>query len=368
MQEKKRQRQDDENNGHLGAALIHVNDHMPGYTRHRDEESFLYFNERGKRVRDKRVLKRIRELVIPPMWEDVWICKLPEGHIQATGRDARGRKQYIYHPLWHARSNDLKYHRLLDFARALPSIRERVRSDLRLRSWGREKVLALAVALMDEMHLRVGNKLSETERETYGLTTLRRKHLQETGKGLIIKYKAKSGKLRKVTLAQPRLIRLVKECSELPGYEVFRYESDGRYIPINSQDVNQYLREIAEMDVTAKDFRTWGGTVLTVELEPAARQLCAVYPRKKLDTTLVRLVAEQLGNTVSVCRNYYIHPEVLNKAVTGGTTSLRLRAAARKAEWYSDNEWVVMHILRQAHRVPLDLPEVLEVSGEAASG
>lgn len=363
MQQKTQHHREAEPDTSSGSALHYVNDHMPGYTRRREGESFSYYDERGRLIKGKHVLKRIAELVIPPMWEDVWICKLPWGHIQATGRDARGRKQYIYHPLWHVRSNDLKYHRLLDFARALPSIRKQVKSDLRRRSWGRAKVLALAVALMDEMHLRVGNKLSEKERETYGLTTLRRKHLHETGQGLVIKYKAKSGKMRKLTLAQPRLIRLVKECSELPGYEVFRYESEGKYIPISSQDVNHYLREITAMEITAKDFRTWGGTVLTVEMEPVARQLCAEHPRKKLDTTLVRMVADQLGNTVSVCRNYYIHPGVLNQAVMGGLSTVHLRTRLKNAEWYSRDELVVIHVLKKLHRIPLALPEVLETSG-----
>jgi len=348
-------------NGQSSHALVYVNDHMPGYTRHREGEAFIYRDEKGKVISSRKTLDRIVNLVIPPMWEAVWICKDPAGHIQATGRDAEGRKQYIYHTLWQSRSNELKYHKLLDFARVLPVIREHIQRDLRRKKWGRERVLALAVTLMDGMYLRVGNKHSVEARETYGLTTLRRKHLRETAEGLTIKYKAKSGKLRRVALTDPRLIRLVKQCSELPGYEVFRYESEGNYIPIDSHEVNAYLREISGEGITAKDFRTWGGTTLAVAMEPLAREICLENPRKKLETALIGLVADRLGNTVSVCRKYYIHPEVLRIALAGELSAFRPGRAGKNTRWYNDDELVVLRILREKEDVsPLELCEVEE--------
>ena len=301
----------------IPSSLVHVHDGMPGYHRIKKRAKFVYQDDQGDLLTDKEIISRIEELVIPPMWEDVWICKKPHGHIQATGRDTKGRKQYIYHTRWNKYINRKKFNGLLSFARCLPKIREKTEQDLRKKKWKKEKVVALAVRLMDELYLRVGNKYYEEENGTYGLTTLRKKHLKKEKNNLVLKYTAKSGKLRKVNIQDKKLKRLIRQCSELPGYELFRYQSGRKFIPIDSMDINAYLRDATGMDITAKMFRTWGGTVLTVKLEPQARAICTEFPRRKIETTLVRLVAKQLNNTVSVCRDYYIHPEVLKKAIAG---------------------------------------------------
>ena len=330
----------------LPPSLHYSSDSQPGYHRKTVGKKVVFLDSGGKEVTSKKILDRISKLVIPPQWEDVWICKDPKGHIQAVGRDAKGRKQYIYHSIWTEFNYEAKYNKLLTFARCLPKIRKQVQKDLRKRSWTKEKVLALAVRLMDELYLRVGNKKYERENQTYGLTTLRRKHLkEEANKCLTIKYKAKSGKYRSLNVEHPTLKRLLRECSEQPGYELFRYRTVNGYAAINSHDVNEYLRDASCEDITAKTFRTWGGTVSAVELLKEARQLVEENPRRKLDTTLIALVAARLNNTVSVCRKYYIHPTVLSLLTESPKQQKRIRTRASK--WMSYEENMVVKLLEQ---------------------
>lgn len=336
----------------LPPSLNYTNDSLPGYHRITQGEKTFFTDENNKEVKSEKILNRIHDLVIPPQWQDVWICNDENGHIQAIGRDAKGRKQYIYHHLWKEYIAENKYNNLLNFAESLPKIRKKVERDLRKRSWTKEKVVALAIKLMDEFFLRVGNKRYQIENGTYGLTTLRKKHLKKSKNGLIIKYKAKSGKLRELNVEHPVLIRLLKKCSELPGYEVFRYKTDQKTVPIDSLDINAYLKEATGQNITAKNFRTWGGTVKAMQLAVQAQEMIAENPRRNLETTLIRLVANELNNTVSVCRKYYIHPEVLKRLTdnpTNGTKSYKKKSSSK---WYSPEEKAVMQILKNVQEKP----------------
>lgn len=331
----------------IPGSLVYVNDTMEGFYRKGEAPDFSYTDKDGQEVQDEKVLERIAGLVIPPDWRDVWICRRPLGHIQATGRDSKGRKQYIYHKRWGDHLSRQKYESLKEFGDKLPLIRQQVNADLRRRRWDKRKITALAIRLMQESYVRVGNKMYQRLNGTYGLTTLRRKHLKVEKKSLVLQFKAKSGKLMKVKISHPTLRRQLKECSELPGHELFRYLEDNKYCPLTSADINEYLREVSGINITSKDFRTWGGTVLTVKLEPLARQIISEHPRRKFETTLVQLVAKQLNNTVSVCRKYYIHPLILKTAVKGQINKYLPDPDSASDSSYSMPEQVVLNILNE---------------------
>lgn len=327
-------------------GLIHVDDTQPGIKRRRWGRGFSYIDCEGKRISDQACLQRIRELRIPPAWEAVWICSLPHGHLQATGRDFKNRKQYLYHPEWTAYSQRTKFDHLLEFAGRLPEIRQRYEKDLRRKEWDQRKVLALAVALMDELYLRIGNEYYRSHNKTYGLTTLRRKHLDFEENKVYFHFQGKKQKQRNLELSNRKLTRLLQQCSELPGYELFRYEGEQGYHPIDSADFNAYLNEGLDENVylTAKDFRTWGGCVLCVHYEPEARAICEANPRKKKETALIELVAKALGNTVSVCRKYYIHPKVLTYCTEHSNLQAR-KSTLKKFPEYDEDEQIVLEIL-----------------------
>ena len=296
-------------------ALVHVSSDDPGYTRKGRGKGFTYFDEHGKKISSKEELDRIKKLRIPPAWKNVWICPRPNGHLQATGIDSRGRKQYLYHSIWTEKSNLDNFDRMEGFAKALPDIRKSIERDLRKKEWPREKVLALIVSILDVTSIRIGNKAYEQENGTFGLTTLRRKHLKKNGNSIKFEFKAKGGIFRTTEIKGKRISRLIKECSELPGQEVFRYMDDeGKTHPIYSQDVNQYLQDISKGEYTAKDFRTWGGTVAAIEMFPEAIAEMENSKNKSLEKNIVRKAAEKLGNTVAVCRAHYIHPIILQTA------------------------------------------------------
>ncbi|GGZ18435.1 DNA topoisomerase I [Echinicola pacifica] len=293
-------------------GIIYLMDDCAGFTRRKCGKGFIYIDCEGQKIKDPEILQRIKELVIPPMWENVWICQKPNGHLQVTGFDLKSRKQYIYHPKWVAHRQLNKYSQLLEFGKKLPLIRKKIEEDIQRRGWPKEKILAMIVMMLDEYYIRIGNKQYEQENQTYGLTTLRRKHIVEKDGKLYLQYKAKSGKERRVKVESKRLIRMIKKISELPGYEIFKYiEKDKTKHRLDSHDVNEYLCEISGHYFTAKDFRTWGGTMLAIENFPHASALVEGNPRKKLEPTLVKLVAKTLGNTLAVCREYYIHPKVM---------------------------------------------------------
>ena len=302
----------------LPAHLNYTDQGKPGILRVKRGKKFIYQFSNGNPVLAKSTLDRIESLVIPPMWENVWITKDPKGHIQATGIDLKGRKQYIYHRHWVAYRQNSKYKRLKFFGEALPMIRKRVSQDIQLPGWPRDKMLALMVMILDEVFIRIGNMSYVRDNGTYGLSTLRRKHVHIEEGVVTFEYKAKSGKFRKVVLEDEELVPLIKECFDLPGYDIFRYydEETKCYCNVVSDDVNSYLREITGADFSAKDFRTWAGSVLTVSLKEEAEKEHEANPRKKLENILVNLVAEKLGNTPSICRSYYIHPTILEAVET----------------------------------------------------
>ncbi len=328
--------------------ILYITDEVPGYCRQRRGKGFVYLDENGARVTDSKTLQRIKDLVIPPMWERVWICKKARGHLQATGFDQRKRKQYLYHPEWSSFRQRNKYEKLLLFGESLPSIRKKIESDVNQRGWNKTKILAIVVMLLDHHYIRIGNKFYEKENETYGLTTLRRKHLKKEGRNLALCYKAKSGKDQKVTIESKRLARLVKKVSELPGHELFRYiDENGRSQPIDSGDVNEYLNTISGRYFTAKDFRTWGGSVLAVEYFEAARQEVAENKRLNLKSAIIKKVALQLNNTVAICREYYIHPQVLETLVNNSIDKFKERKlnGIKYKSLLSDNEKLVLKII-----------------------
>lgn len=302
----------------LPSHLNYTNQDKPGILRVKRGEEFTYQFANGKEVTAKGTLSRIQNLVIPPMWEHVWITKDPKGHIQATGVDLKGRKQYVYHRHWVAYRQNSKYKRLKFFGQALPAIREKVSQDIQLLGWPRNKMIALMVMILDEVFIRIGNMSYVKANGTYGLSTLRRKHVHLEEGVVTFEYKAKSGKFRKVVLEDEELVPLIKECVDLPGHDIFRYydEETKCYCNVLSDDVNSYLREITGAEFSAKDFRTWAGSVLTVSLKEEAEKEKEANPRKKLENILVNLVAEKLGNTPSICRSYYIHPTILEAVET----------------------------------------------------
>ncbi|MEP6646028.1 MAG: DNA topoisomerase IB [Saprospiraceae bacterium] len=293
--------------------LVHVSVEDKGYRRKGRGKGFEYFDDDGRKVLGMEDLIRISKLRIPPAWKNVWICANPNGHLQATGMDVRGRKQYLYHEEWNRRSHQHKFERMTSFAHALPQIRRRVRLDLDKTGWPREKVISLIISILDQSSLRIGNKEYEKENGTYGLTTLKRKHLKLNGDAVEFQFKAKGGFYRRAQIKGKKLTRLIRECSELPGQEVFQYlDHDGNTHAVFSHDVNGYLQEITEGEYTAKDFRTWGGTVWALEMFPEAKAELESAPKKSLLNCVVAKAAEKLGNTIAVCRSYYIHPAILS--------------------------------------------------------
>jgi DNA topoisomerase-1 len=300
------------------AGLKWVTDTQPGIYRKKKGSGFIYVDAKGKQVRNEDQLYRARSLVIPPAWTDVWICANEYGHIQATGRDAKGRKQYRYHPKWREVRDGNKYYRMLAFAKALPRIRRRVRKDLSLPGLPREKVLAAVVRLLETTLIRVGNEEYARENESFGLTTMQDRHAKFNGGTVKFRFKGKSGVEHDIDLTDKKLAKIVKACRDLPGQELFQYLDDnGKVTDIGSQDVNDYLREISGADFTAKDFRTWAGTVLAAKALQEYENFTSQRQAKRFMVAAVESVAKKLGNTKAVCRKCYIHPEVFNAYLDG---------------------------------------------------
>ncbi len=303
------------------AGLRYVCDERtPGIRRIGSRHRVRYVDAHGRTVADAAQLARIKALVIPPAWTHVWICADPNGHLQATGRDARGRKQYRYHPRWRRVRDEVKYGRLLAFAAALPRIRRRTAADLRRPGLPREKVLAAVVQLLEKTLIRIGNDEYAKENGSFGLTTMRDRHARINGATLRFEFRGKSGIQHAVDLQDSRLARIVKACRDLPGYELFQYvDRHGRRQVIDSADVNAYLREISGEDFTAKDFRTWAGTVLAAGALAAAGRCTSAAQVKRNIVKAVDAVARRLGNTKAVCRKSYIHPAILDAYQAGAT-------------------------------------------------
>lgn len=300
------------------AGLVYMSDEEPGIRRRRRGKGFGYVMPDGKTCRDKAIIARIRSLAIPPAWENVWICRRANGHLQATGRDARGRKQYIYHPDFRDAREANKFARILAFARCLPLIREQVSRDMARRGLPREKVVATVVHLLESTLIRIGNPDYARENKSYGLTTLRDPHVKINGSELRFRFTGKCGKVWRLSIRDRRVAKVVKACQDLPGQKLFQYlDEDGAQRDVTSSDVNAYLREITGEDVTAKDFRTWAGTVLAaLALEEFGEVDSKTLARANIRTA-IQHVANRLGNTVSICRKCYIHPAILESYPDG---------------------------------------------------
>jgi DNA topoisomerase I len=312
------------------ARLRYVTDQSPGICREKAGHGFRFVNAKHRPVRDAETLGRIRSLAIPPAWTDVWICPAANGHLQATGRDARGRKQYRYHPRWREARDELKYARMLAFGKALPRIRRRVRRDLKLRGLPHNKVLAIVVFLLEHTLIRVGNEEYARENGSFGLTTFRDEHARIQGNTVRFHFRGKSGKTHRVALNDKRVARVLRRCRDLPGHELFQYlDEEGNPRSIDSGEVNDYLREITGEEFTAKDFRTWAGTILAattlIEIGPSA----SAHAGKRRTVAAVEVVAQRLGNTAAVCRKCYIHPGVLDSYLAGTLNNL-FRTTSKK--------------------------------------
>jgi DNA topoisomerase-1 len=334
------------------AGLRYVSDARPGISREREGDGFVYRSADGEAIVDGRQLERIRKLAIPPAWTEVWICPFPNGHLQACGRDSRGRKQYRYHARWREVRDEAKYGRMIAFAEALPGIRTQVERDLRLEGLSRRKVVAAVVRLLETTFIRVGNAEYAKQNQSFGLTTLRDRHVEIAGSRLRFSFRGKAGKAHTVDVTDRRLASIVKRCQEVPGYELFQYfDEQGERQAIDSADVNEYLREASGQDFTAKDFRTWAGTVLAALALQEFEAFDSQAQAKKNIVRAVEGVAKQLGNTPTVCRKSYVHPAVIDayqEGLTLKTLQRRTeRALARAEVGLKPEEEVVLAFLRE---------------------
>jgi DNA topoisomerase-1 len=326
------------------AHLRYVSDAKPGITRERSGDGWIYRGPGGDVVDDPAELARIRSLAIPPAWTDVWICPRPNGHLQATGRDAKGRKQYRYHPRWRRTRDETKYGRMIIFGMALPSIRERVEEDLGLPGLPREKVLATVVRLMERTLIRVGNEEYARANGSFGITTMRNRHVKVEGAKLRFSFIGKSGIRHHIDVSDRRLARIVARCRDLPGQDLFQYLDDaGTQHAIGSEDVNDYLRTISGHDFTAKDFRTWSGTVIAASILGRCGECATDGERKKNLMAAVNATARKLGNTPAVCRKCYIHPAILDAYLDGSLGEFFVDASSSLA----DDEARVLDLLRR---------------------
>ena len=334
------------------AGLRYVTDTRPGIRRKRRGKYFSYIDSDGKIIHDRETLARIRSLVIPPAWTGVWICPSPNGHLQATGRDARGRKQSRYHPRWREVRDETKYERMILFAEALPTIRERVDYDLALPGLPREKLLAAIVSLMESTLIRVGNPEYARQNKSFGLTTMRNRHVEVNGSNITFSFQGKSRVHHTVNLNDRRLAKIIRRCADIPGYDLFQYLSpEGEPHSIGSADVNDYLQSITRQYFTAKDFRTWAGSVLACELLATFEPFDSASQAKKNVVDAIRAVARRLGNTPAVCRKCYIHPAVLEDYLNGTPIEAAKRQLdkeiAKHAHTLREEEHALVNLLHQ---------------------
>jgi DNA topoisomerase-1 len=353
------------------AGLRYVSDAKPGLSRAGAPGAFRYVAADGSKVDDEATLARIKSLVIPPAWTDVWICTQANGHLQATGRDARGRKQYRYHPKWRSVRDEVKYERMIAFGQALPAIRKAVDAALSQPGLPREKVLATIVHLLEATMMRIGNEEYARENKSFGLTTLRNRHVHIDGKEVEFHFRGKSGVFHDVKVADRRLARIIGRMRDLPGQELFQYlDDDDNTHAIDSSDVNDYLRTITGEDYTAKDFRTWSGTVLAALALQEFEKFDSETQAKKNIVRAIESVSKKLGNTPSVCRKCYVHPVIL-EAYLDGTELAALRARAeeefsKELHTLQPEEAAVLALLQE--RLRLAAQEVKARNGAAKKG
>ncbi len=334
------------------AGLHYVSDTMPGIARKRVGKHFSYLDRAGKPIHDQKVLDRIHALGIPPAWEQVWISEDAQGHIQATGRDAKGRKQYRYHTRWREVRDSTKYEHMLEFGESLPTIRERVRHDMTLPGMPREKVLATVVQLLDSTMIRIGNEEYARENQSYGLTTLQNEHVTVKGNTIHFHFRGKSGKDHEIDVRDKQLAKIVSSCQELPGYQLFEYKDEhGVLRTVDSSDVNEYLREISAHDFSAKDFRTWGGTVIAASSLEGMGRYQTQTEAKKFVVQAIKDAAGHLGNTPAICRKCYVHPGVLDAYMDGSLSDFFERAnqisEKKDHNGLHENEVMVFAFLKQ---------------------
>src|SRR5688572_14329839 len=312
------------------ANLRYVTDSTPGISRRKRGTGFEYIDPSGKVVRDPEELQRFKSLAIPPAWREVWICPLHNGHLQATGRDIKGRKQHRYHPRWREVRDENKYGRILAFAKVLPLIRQSVDNDLRRPGLPRDKILATVVRLLETSHIRVGNEEYARQNKSFGLATLRNRHVNVSGSTISFEFRGKSGVEHALDINDRRLAKIIKRCQDLPGYELFQYiDDDGERRTIDSTDVNEYIRQIAGEEFSTKDFRTWAGTVLAARALQEFQSAASDAESKRNIVQAIESVAKKLGNTKAVCRKCYIHPAVI-QSYTDGTLLRALRRRLKK--------------------------------------
>ena len=328
------------------AGLRYVNDEMPGIRRVERGKHFDYVAPDGKPITDEKELARIRSLAVPPAYKDVWICPIANGHLQATGRDARGRKQYRYHKRWREVRDETKYGRMIAFAQALPAIRKRIKADLALGGMPREKVLATVVQLLETTAIRVGNDEYAKDNGSFGLTTLRNAHAKVDGSKVRFSFRGKSGVRHAIDLRDRRLAKIIRRCQDLPGQQLFEYvDDDGATRAIDSSDVNEYIRAISGEDFSAKDFRTWLGTVTCATLLGECAEAQTQTERKQHLGEVIKAVAKRLGNTPAVCRKSYVHPDVMDAYLEAG--ALRGPGRMRHTEGLLPEERFVLALLRE---------------------
>jgi DNA topoisomerase I len=335
------------------AGLRYFSDTQKGFTRQKEKGGFGYYNHKNEPLLDERTLERITSLRIPPAWTQVWICPSPRGHLQATGRDAKSRKQYLYHPAWQQVRSLTKFGRMIAFGESLEYIRQQIQADLSSRGMTKRKVTAVVINLLDQALIRIGNRHYARSNKSYGLTTLRDKHVKENEDKITLKFVGKKGIEHEVDIKDKKLAQLVKKCKEIPGYDLFQYyDEHGERQTIESGDVNEYIRNLTKHDFTAKDFRTWGGTVRMVE---CLENIFHDKPDLKVEKAVkeaVKKVAEGLGNTPAVCTKYYIHPEVIDLFRKGELISYLKKhdAPATDKEFLSGIEKLVIKMLKSAAR------------------
>lgn len=307
------------------AGLVYVSDDDLGITRLRSGRGFRYRSAHGRTVRDRKELARIKALAVPPAWRSVWICPSPRGHLQATGRDERGRKQYRYHPLWRQTRDRTKYDRMIAFGEALSAMRRRIREDLASSGLPREKVLATVLQIIDLTYVRVGSPRYARENRSYGMTTMRGSHVDVNGGTIRFEFRGKGGKLHSVDVRDARLAKIIKQCQEIPGQQLFQYfDENGERRQTNSDDVNAYLQEIAGQEFTAKDFRTWAGSVLALRALASRDPADSEREARQSVNEAIEEVADALGNTVAVCRQCYVHPAVVEAFMEGELAGMRI--------------------------------------------
>lgn len=333
------------------AGLRYVTDAMPGISRRRRGRGFEYRDARGRLITDEAELARVRAIAVPPAWSDVWISPSARSHILATGRDARGRKQYRYHPRWREVRDANKYERLAAFGEALPALRQRIDEDLNRPGLPREKVVAAVVRLMDQTLIRVGNDAYARDNDTYGLTTIRSRHVQLDGHEIRFRFKGKGGKTIEIDVRDRRAAAVVRRCQELPGQELFAsLDEDGTVRDIGSEHVNDYLREATGKAFTAKDFRTWGGTVLALRALLEVGDYRSQRKAKRNVRTAIEAVAHMLGNTVAVCQRCYVHPVIVDAYVGGELLEPCRRMRARRTRWLRRDEVMLRRLLAHLAR------------------